>query len=107
MEIMILFFIPAHRQNDFHLYVESMEALMFLFFALDHYNYSRWISMHIRDMQSLPAILKDDFIKFWVVNKTKHRFSSLTIDQVHEQENVKVKGNCGTVGLAKNPDALR
>ena len=77
---------------------------MFLFFALDHYNYCRWVSVHLRDVQSLPAVLTKDFQKHWVVNKTQKRFSALPIDQVHEQENANVKGN----GLAtENPDAFQ
>ncbi len=55
MEILGLIFVRAHREQDFALYVESLKALVPWFFALDHQNYSRWISVHIRDMESLPA----------------------------------------------------
>lgn len=106
-EIEILIFIRAHRTKDFDLYVESLKDLMFLFFALDHYNYSRWVSVHVRDMESLSPEFRDDFQKYWVVNKTCHRFSAIPIDQVHEQENAKVKGKGGVIGLTENPDAFQ
>ena len=35
------------------MYVESLEALVPWYFALDHINYARWIPIHIRDMKSL------------------------------------------------------
>ena len=57
-------------------------------------------------MQSLPNKLRDIFSKFWVVQKTSTRFSAIPIDQAHEQENAKVKGSGGVVGLTENPAAL-
>ena len=106
IEIQILIFIRAHREKDFPLYVEALESLAFLFFAMDHFNYSRWIPVHLRDMTSLPVKLRDDFSKFWAVSKTNNRFSAIPIDQAHEQENSKVKGKGGVVGLTDNPTAL-
>ena len=106
IEIQILIFIRVHREKDFPLYVEALEILAFLFFAMDHFNYSRWIPVHLRDMTSLPVKLRDDFSKFWAVSKTNNRFSAIPIDQVHEQENSKVKGKGGVVGLTDNPTAL-
>ena len=79
---------------------------MFLFFASDDYSHSRWASVHIRDMQSLPEDLKDVSCKFWVVQKSYNWFSAIPIDQAHEPENAKVKGNGGVVGLTENPAAL-
>ena len=106
IEITVLAFIRSHRERDFTLYVECLQALMFLFFALDHVNYSRWVSVHLRDMQALPEKLKNTFNKFWVIQKTCKRFSAIPIDQAHEQENAKVKGSGGVVGLTENPVAL-
>ncbi len=42
-ETLILIFIRAHREKFFPLYVEVLEELTPLFFALDHVNYSRWV----------------------------------------------------------------
>ena len=41
IEVLVLIFIRAHRERNFLLYCETLEALMFIFFAVDHYNYSR------------------------------------------------------------------
>ena len=48
IELLGLIFIRSHRG----LYVESLKAMVPWFFALDHYNYARWIPIHIRDMES-------------------------------------------------------
>ena len=54
-------------------------------------------------MKSLPASIEE---KYWVVDKTGNRFSSIPVDQVREQENAKVKGTGGVIGLTENPAAL-
>lgn len=107
LEQAILIFVRSHRENNFQLYLEVLESLMFMFFALDHYNYSRWVSVHVRDMKSLPASVKADLEKHWVVVKGSRRFSAIPIDQTHEQENAKVKGKGGAIGLTERPEALK
>ena len=108
-ETLILIFIRAHREKNFPLYVEVLEELTPLFFALDHVNYSRWMPVHIRDMKSLPDTIKDEFENFshWVLSKTSNKFSAIPFDQAHEQENKIVKGSGGAVGLTENPVAFR
>ncbi len=107
---MVLGIFSSPKYKDFSLYVESLKALVVpWFFSLDHQNYSRWISVHIRDMESLPASILQEFREngHWVVNKTTNRFSSMPIDQAHEQNNELVKGSGGAVGLTENPTAFR
>ena len=87
-ETLILVFVRAHREKNFPLYVEVLEELTPLFFALDHVNYSRWMPVHIRDMKSLPDPIKDEFENHshWVLSKAMNTFS---------------------VGLTENPVAFR
>ncbi|KAG1663262.1 hypothetical protein GQR58_020491 [Nymphon striatum] len=105
-ELSILAFIRAHRENKFALYVDCLDSLIYLFFALDHFNYSRWVSVHVRDMNALRT-LESDFQNHWVVQKTQKRFSKIPIDQVHEQENCKIKGKGGVIGITENQAALQ
>lgn len=106
-EILVFIFIRAHRQKIFDLFIESLEALVPWFFALDHVNYARWVPIHIRDMKALPSHVKDQLKNFWVVSKTQRKYSSMPIDQAHEQNNELVKGSGGAVGLTENPSAFR
>ena len=72
LETLVLLVIRAHRQRNFNLYVEAMEELIPLFFALDHVNYARWVSIHIRDLKSLPDNIAKEFQNegHWVLSKT-------------------------------------
>ena len=105
----MLLVIRAHRQRNFSLYVEAMEELMPLFFALDHVNYARWASIHIRDMKSLADSIAKEFQSegHWVLSKTGNKFSAIPFDQAHEQQNKVVKSAGGAVGLTENPVAFR
>ncbi len=91
LEKLILTFVRAHRERDFNLYVQNLELIVGFFFALDHYNYARWVPIHINDMKSLQGSFKEIFKEYWVVPKTSNRFSAIPLDQTHEQENAKVK----------------
>lgn len=76
MGIWGLTFVWAHREQDFSLYVESLKAPVPWLFALDHHNYARWISVHIRDLECLLTSIQAEFVEhgLWVVPKTTHRF---------------------------------
>lgn len=104
-----LLLVRAHRQRNFTLYVEALEELIPLFFALDHVNYARWAPIHLRDMKSLPESISKVFQEEgrWVLSKTGNRFSAIPFDQAHEQENKVVKSAGGAVGLTENPVAFR
>ena len=59
-------------------------------------------------MKSLPDPIKNEFEKqgHWVPSKTKNLFTSISIDQAHEQENAYVKSSGGCIGLTENPIAF-
>ena len=90
-------------------YVDTLKALVPWFFALDHPNYDRWFPVHIRDMESLPPGIKDEFESKGtrVVSSTTRRISAIPIDHAHEQNNRLVKGTGGAVGLTENPSAFK
>lgn len=60
-------------------------------------------------MESLPTSIHKEFVEHghWVVPKTTKRFSSIPIDQAHEQNNDLVKGSGGVVGLTESPSAFK
>ncbi|KAL9968945.1 hypothetical protein ACROYT_G021097 [Oculina patagonica] len=71
MELTVLAFVKAHRENNLSLYVEALESLAPWFFALDHTNYARWLPIHIRDMKCLPGAVQDDLKNLcWVISKS-------------------------------------
>jgi hypothetical protein len=73
-ETRIPIFIRAHRQGQSSLYVEVMGQLVPMCFAIDHANYARWLSVHIRDMNSLPESTKEfQEHDHWVISKINNR----------------------------------
>ena len=56
-------------------------------------------------MKALPNSIKDEFENqgHWVLSKTNNLFSSIPLDQAHEQENAYVKSSSGCIGLTENP----
>ena len=43
----------AIHEGNFPLYVEALSAVEWLFHALDHYNYTRTVAVHLRDMMTV------------------------------------------------------
>ena len=111
LELLLLVFLKSLRASDFHLYVDGLSKMLPWFFAMNHTNYARWLPVHLRNMRSLdqkvPRVGSELKKGLFTVNKTLKRFSSIAIDQAHEQNNAMVKGEGGAVGLMENPNALR
>ena len=53
-----------------------------------------------------PGVAREFGAGNFTVRKTKNVFSSIPIDQAHEQNNALIKGDGGAVGLTDNPSAL-
>lgn len=111
LEICLLVYVRSLRQANFTLYLDALTELVPWFFAFDHTNYARWVPVHLRDMAELPNkhphILKEFNAGKFTVQKSIRIFSSIPIDQAHEQNNAIIKGDGGAVGLTDNPAALR
>lgn len=96
MELAILALIRSFREGNFDLYRKSLAELLPYFFANNNVNYARWLTIHLRDMMSIedkhPEVA-DEFKKGkFVVHKSERAFSSIAIDQAHEQNNAVIKG---------------
>jgi len=110
LELTVLTFIRSLRERNFTLYTDSLMALVPYFFALDRSNYARWLPVHIDDMLLLKMKAPDVASKFqkghFCLQKTLRAFSSIPLDQAHEQNNKLVKDDGGAVGLTENPTQL-
>jgi len=104
-----LLFVRSLWNPDFHLYIQSLTKLVHWLFALDHFNYARWIPVHLRDMLALlqqHPLVYNEFMKgHFTVKKTSHAFSKLAFDQAHEQNNAVVKDDGGAIGLTESSAA--
>ena len=84
-----------------------LKSLVKWFFALDHYNYARWLSVHLMDLNQLHINCPDIYENFkdgsFSFQKTSRKFSKMTPDQVHEQNNEVIKGTSGATHLLNRP----
>ncbi|XP_052129864.1 uncharacterized protein LOC127751028 [Frankliniella occidentalis] len=110
LQLTMLQFVRSIRSADFACYVETLDLIMPWFFALDHLNYARWGSVHVRDManiaQTHPALAAEFRAGRFVGRNSSREFSGMALDQVHEQLNARMKGNSGMIGLTESPDTL-
>ena len=108
VELSILVFIRSIREGNFTLYKHSLWSLMKWYFALDHYNYARWLTVHLFDLMCLEFTCPDIYNEFMKGNftyqKTRAKFSKMVPDQSHEQNNEKIKGVGGAVHLVNMED---
>ena len=78
---------------------------------MDHINYSRSLSIHLRDMTSPSTLHPSLYTHFsegrFVAHRTTKSFSVMALDKAHEQLNALVKGEGGAMGLTDNAVALR
>ena len=76
---------------------------------MDHYRYARWCSVYLFDLPNLEFTAPSWYEEFNTGNfsfqKTKYNFLSLARDQVHEQNNEKIKGLGGATYLLNRPDS--
>ena len=58
LELTILVFIRSIRESNFSL-CHISEILMKWYYSMDHYNYARWLSVHLFDLVQLQYTLPD------------------------------------------------
>ena len=77
-------------------------------FTLDHKHFSRWLPIFL-DLKSTEKYqdIAQNFKKgFFTVQKSKRNFSSMGLDQAHEENNKLVKIDDGNIGILENDHAM-
>ena len=100
-QINYLVFIRSMRESNFKLFVKILISLVIWFFIFDHYNYARWLSVHIQDLLSLPITCPQLYQEFergnFVVQISSREFSRIHYDQAHKQSNKTIKSIKGPI----------
>ena len=104
MEMLLLRFVRSIRTEDLFLYEKSLDEIADWVFILDHYNYSRWLPVHVRDTMNVrvkhPALCRQFADGFFTIAKTQNPFAMIGFDQTHEQQNKELKMHGGTLNLS-------
>ena len=111
IELLVLNLVGSIRSGHFQQYMKSIQDLIPWSFVMDNINFSRSLSIHLRDMTSLSTLHPSVYTHFsegrFVAHRTTSSFSGMALDQAHEQLNALVKGEGGAVGLTENAAAMR
>ena len=104
MEMLLLRFVRSIRTEDLFLYEKSLDEIADWVSILDHYNYARWLPVHVRDMMNVrvkhPALYRQFADGFFTIAKTQNPFAMIGFDQTHEQQNKELKVHGGTLNLS-------
>ena len=104
----LLIFVRSIREGNFSLYVSSLKQVVKWYFALGHYHYARWVTVHLYDLINLPStspyLYKCFSDGYFAFQKTNRKFSLMGIDQAHEQNNVVIKGMGGATSVLNKDD---
>ena len=110
LDLLMCRFILSLIEGDFPLYVQACDELCAWFRVMDHTNYARWLSVHVRDMFQLCETHPDIHAKFlkgnFVVQTSPHKFSLIGKDQSHERSNKSLQSHGGAVVLYDIPETL-
>ncbi len=110
MESLYFMLVRSLRIGDFDSFLICLIFILPWFFALDHTQYSRWMSVFVNDLSVLEMQqngIYDVFVKgYFTVRKSNRVFSNMGIDQAHEQNNKILKADGGVIGILDNPTAL-
>ena len=111
LEVLFLQFMRSQRDGNFLMYLEALGSIIPWMFAMDHFHYVRWLSVHVRDLMQLedecPTVWNEFLKRHFVTQKTSYKFSMMAHDQIHEQLNAIMKGDGGIIGIAENESAMR
>lgn len=82
-------FIRAVRTGDHHLYIFTLPSIIRIFFAFNHQNYSRWLTLFHENLMNMeethPGIAQDFVEGILSIRRTEKPFSRLPIDLTLEQ----------------------
>ena len=99
------------RERKFVMLLYVLKALVPFLFALDHTDYSRWLSVFIQDLLFLRYTNKPLYKEFkagkFSVPSTQTKFSKIAFDQCLEHNNKKIKATNGYINIVnKNNEAF-
>ena len=108
LQLAILIYVRSIREANFQLHLATLRPLMKRYFALDHPNYARWLSVHLLDLLQCKYKFPDlyDYFNngFFTFQKTSSEYSNMALDQIHEQNNTQIKGIGGASHIVNITD---
>ena len=106
----ILRFVRSTRKENILLHMDCIKSLIKYFFAHDHLNYARLLSLYLSTTQETERQHLEIWVEFvkgnFCVLKSVSGFTPIVPNHGTEQENRRRKVIGGIVGITKNEKAL-
>lgn len=110
LQTLLLTFVRSIRESNFPLFIDTLKQICPWLFALDMIHYSRWLPVFLKSLHELPVRHPEVHSAFmnghFTSKKTLRRFSAMSDDQLHEQNNKVIKCDGGASAILDNDDAL-
>ena len=104
----LLVLIWSLQEGKYPLCITLLHKLIHWYFALDHYDHTRWLWVHIYDLLALPqnsTQLHNFFMDgYFTFQKTDRQFLLMELDQIHEQNNTVMKSMGGATSSLNKVD---
>jgi hypothetical protein len=95
------------RDGLWSLYMSSFKEMLALFMRYEHFNYARWGSIYVAEMNQLPHEVRHEFEKgSFVVIRSNQTFNQVSPGQSQEWMNTTEKKGGGIVGIMIVDSAL-
>ena len=93
--LLSLMFLPGDRNGDFLLQQQCLKTMLSYFFAAGHYNYARYMSWYVRQMEHFPQRAKEDLLAGAHVCRHSDGGTAMPADKLGEQTHIKRGKGCG------------
>lgn len=102
LQAILLQFVKSERTADFDEFISVLEKMCPWYLATDHGHYGRWLPIILADMKQLsvrhPEVYKEFKKGHFTSRRTNKKFSCISDDQFHEQNNKLVKESSSLLG---------
>lgn len=102
LQAILLQFVKSLRTGDIDKYVPILESMCPWYLVTDHTHYGRWLPILIADLKKLPTKHPQIYQEFkkghFTSRQTNKKFSCISDDQLHEQNNKMVKESSSLLG---------
>lgn len=104
LQAILLQFVKSLRTGDIDEYVPILESMCPWYLVTDHGHYGRWLPIFVADLKKLPTKHPQVQVEFkkghFTSRQTNKKFSCISDDQLHEQNNKMVKESSSLLGTS-------
>lgn len=103
LQAILLHFVKCLRTGDIDEYIVVLDCMCPWYLVTDHTHYGRWLPVLVATLKRLPTTNPQAYQEFkkghFTSRQTNKKFSCISDDQLHEQNNKLVKESSSLLGI--------